>query len=193
MRIHLRIVSGTLRGRKLTCTVNGAVRPTPDMVRQALFSMLGDAVPDRPFVDIFAGSGAVGIEAISRGARETVFVERDVRLASDIDRHLEAFQIKEQGQVLRADAYRWAERWEAPAEPVNLFISPPFIDFERRLGPLLQLLADLQLKAAPGSVLVLQTESRFSVSKLPAPEEWEERCYGRNQLLIWAKAIKIAD
>ncbi len=193
MRIQLRIVSGTLRGRKLTCMVNGAVRPTPDMVRQALFSMLGDAVPDRPFFDVFAGSGAVGIEAISRGAGETVFIERDVRLASDIDRHLETFQVKERGKVLRADAYRWAERWSAPTEPINAFISPPFIDFERRLGPLLQLLADLQLKSAAGSVLVLQTESRFPVSKLPAPEQWEERCYGRNQVLIWVKATKIAD
>ena len=155
--------------------------------------MLGDAVPDRPFFDVFAGSGAVGIEAISRGARETVFIERDVQLASDIDRHLEAFQVKDQAKVLRADAYRWAERWEAPAEPVNVFISPPFIDFERRLAALLQLLADLQLKAAPGSVLVLQSESQFPVSKLPAPQEWEERCYGRNQLLIWVKAINIAD
>ena len=57
MRVQIRIVAGTLRGRKLTCTLIGDVRPTPDMVRQALFSILGDAVPDRPFIDVFAGTG----------------------------------------------------------------------------------------------------------------------------------------
>lgn|SRR5262245_61917847 len=189
MRVQIRIVAGTLRGRKLTCTLIGDVRPTPDMVRQALFSILGDAVPDRPFIDVFAGTGAVGIEALSRGAREALFIEREPRLAGEIDRHLSTFHVKEHGRVMRADAYRWVERWEAPAEPVNLFISPPFIDFERRLGPLLQLLADLESKAAPGSVLVLQAESNFSVKKLPGSKEWDVRRYGRNQLLIWVKGF----
>src|SRR5207249_8623618 len=77
MRVQIRIVAGTLRGRKLTCTLIGDVRPTPDMVRQALFSILGDAVPERPFIDVFAGTGAVGIEALSRGAREALFIERE--------------------------------------------------------------------------------------------------------------------
>src|SRR5262249_54152850 len=128
MRVQLRIVAGSLRGRKMLCTLNSGVRPTPDMVRQALFSILGDAVPDRAFFDIFAGTGVVGIEALSRGASEAVFIERDLRLAGEIDGHVAAFNLKERGRVVRADAYRWAERWDAPPEPVNLFISPPFVD-----------------------------------------------------------------
>src|SRR5207248_7759080 len=63
MRVQLRIVAGSLRGRKILCQVHPALRPTPQMVREALFSILGNAVPDRPFVDVFAGTGANGMEA----------------------------------------------------------------------------------------------------------------------------------
>src|SRR6516164_10189940 len=126
MRTQLRIVAGQLRGRKLSCTVNANLRPTPQMVREALFSILGNAVPGRPFVDVFAGTGINGLEALSRGASSAVFVERDFRLANEIEHHLAAFDLAERGKVLRADAYRWAEGWEAPPEPVNLFLSPPF-------------------------------------------------------------------
>src|SRR6516164_979429 len=73
MRTQLRIVAGDLRGRKLLCTVNAFVRPTPQRVREALFSILGDAVPDRHFVDVFAGTGVVGLEALSRGAKHAFF------------------------------------------------------------------------------------------------------------------------
>ncbi len=187
MRIQLRIVAGSLRGRKLFCTLHGDVRPTPQMVREALFSILGDAVPGRPFFDLFAGTGANGLEALSRGAAESVFIERDIRLAGELDRHIQAFGVGGKARVLRVDVYRWAERWQPPAEPVNVFISPPFPDFERRLDDLLLLLGDLQGKLAVGSVVVVQAERKFDLAKLPGAGQWEQRRYGRNELLIWVK------
>ena len=93
MRVQLRIVSGSLRGRKLQCTVNPALRPAPQMLREALFSILGTAVPGRPFYDLFAGTGAIGLEALSRGAQPVVFVERDFRVAGEIEHHLQAFGV----------------------------------------------------------------------------------------------------
>src|SRR5437016_8665988 len=116
MRTQLRIVAGSLRGRKLTCDVNAQVRPAPQMVREALFSILGNAVPDRPFYDLFAGTGAVGLEALSRGASSVVLVERDGRVAGEISHHLQTFGVTERARVQRADVYRWAEHWEPPAE-----------------------------------------------------------------------------
>ena len=89
MKTQIRIVAGSLRGRKLTCTVNAHLRPTPQRVREALFSILGNAVPGRPFVDVFAGTGVVGLEALSRGARSVTFVERDFRLGADLERRPE--------------------------------------------------------------------------------------------------------
>src|SRR5215831_19289674 len=125
MRVQVRIVAGALRGRKLTCEIGPELRPTPQMVREALFSILGNAVPDRPFFDVFAGTGVVGLEALSRGASSVTFVERDFRLIDELERHLKGFGVEEATRIARTDVYRWAERWQAPPGPVTVFLSPP--------------------------------------------------------------------
>src|SRR3954469_6335977 len=101
MRAQLRIVSGSLRGRKVSCNVQPNLRPTPDMVREALFSILGNAVPDRAFFDVFAGTGVIGLEALSRGASVAHFVERDFRNSAEIARHLKEFEITDRGVLVR--------------------------------------------------------------------------------------------
>ncbi|MHB1422415.1 MAG: RsmD family RNA methyltransferase [Gemmataceae bacterium] len=187
MRTQIRIVAGSLGGRKLTCTVNPNLRPTPQRVREALFSILGNAVPDRPFFDIFAGTGVVGLEAISRGASSVTFIERDFRLIGDLERHIDEFGVGAQARIARTDVYRWMERWQAPSEPIDVFLSPPFRDFEQRLDELLNVIAQLQERVQPGSVIVLQAESGAPLDELPARIDWDERRYGRNLLLIWVK------
>lgn len=186
MRTQIRIVAGTLRGRKLTCTVSETLRPTPQRVREALFSILGNAVPDRPFFDVFAGTGVVGLEALSRGARSVLFVERDFRLAGEIERHLREFGVANRATLARTDVYRWAERWQAPAEPVNVFLSPPFADFTGRLDAFMTLVGLIQSKVADGSVVVVQGEHDVPLVGLPG-EGWDDRRYGRNHLLLWVK------
>jgi len=144
-RTSIRIVAGDLRGRRLTVIVSDELRPTPQMVREAFFSILGDAIPDRPFYDVFAGTGVIGLEALSRGARSAVFLERDFRLAAGIDGYLKEFDVADRGHVVRADVYRWAERWQPHAEtPINVFLSPPFADLTHRLDDFLKLVAELQ-------------------------------------------------
>src|SRR5262245_29988426 len=193
MRTQIRIVAGSLRGRKLTCNVSPQLRPTPQMVREALFSVLGNAVPDRPFLDVFAGTGVVGMEAISRGAKNATFVERDFQLMSDLEKHLRLFGIQDEARVVRADVYRWAERWQSPSEPVTIFISPPFADFKQRTDGLLELVRHLQEKVAPDSVIVLQGEHEAPLEGLPRFHEWEDRRYGRNHLLFYVKENQIAN
>jgi 16S rRNA (guanine966-N2)-methyltransferase len=187
MRTQIRIVAGSLRGRKLSCTVSPTLRPTPQRVREALFSILGNAVPGRPFFDVFAGTGVVGLEAVSRGSSQVTFVERDFRLIGELEQHLRAFGVEEQTRIARSDVYRWSERWETPAEPVTVFLSPPFADFERRLDELLGLVALLQQKLHLGSVLVLQSETGVDLAGLPDHGRWDVRRYGRNELLFWVK------
>ena len=187
MRTQLRIVAGSLKGRKLSCNVNTNLRPTPQMVREALFSILGDAVPDRPFFDVFAGTGVVGLEALSRGAASVTFVERDFRLIADLERHIAAFGVGAATRIARSDVYRWIERFRPPAEPVVVFLSPPFADFERRLDGLLGLVGELQGKVHPGSVLVLQAERGVPLDELPERDHWDRRTYGRNELFLWVK------
>src|SRR5438034_3246302 len=121
MKVNLRIVAGEQRGRKLTCIFNPQLRPTPDRVREALFNILRERVPGRLFIDVFAGSGIVGLEALSRGAAAALFLERDARQAQDIERHARDLGYAEQARVQRTDVYRWAEAWQPPAEPVSVF------------------------------------------------------------------------
>ena len=185
-KTQVRIVAGSLRGRKLTCVVHEGMRPTPQMVREALFSILGNAVPGRPFFDLFAGTGVHGLEAISRGASEAVFVERDAKLANAIDGKLREWDIARQGQVARADVYRWAERWIPPAGPVNLFLSPPFADLTDRYDAFLALVKQLADKAPLESCVCIQAEDGFPTEQLPGTN-WDVRAYGRNVLAIWVK------
>jgi 16S rRNA (guanine(966)-N(2))-methyltransferase RsmD len=159
----------------------------PDMVRQALFNILGDAVPGRPFFDLFAGTGAVGLEALSRGASHVEFVERDRSIATQIADNLQALGIAEQAAVRRADVYRWSNHWVAPAEPVTLFLGPPFPEFEHREEALMAVLNILQTKLAPDSVVILQSENKFDFRHLPDAVNWDHRRYGRNQISFWIK------
>ncbi|MBI3406799.1 MAG: RsmD family RNA methyltransferase [Planctomycetes bacterium] len=187
MRVSIRIVAGSLKGRRLSLDHNPDLRPTPQMVREAFFSILGNAVPGRPFVDIFAGTGVVGLEALSRGAAQTLFVERDFRLAQDIEKHLRTFGLGKQSRLYRTDAYRWIAAWQAPAEPVNVFLSPPFADLEERPEEMVKALTTLQERVAAESVVVLQGERASPLEDDPVMVGWEQRHYGRNVLFIWQK------
>lgn len=187
-KTEVRIVAGDLRGRKVTCVVHPGLRPTPQAVREAFFSILGNAIPGRPFVDLFAGTGVIGLEAISRGASHTLFIERDVRLAATVEDYMDRFGVTGRGQVLRSDAYRWAERWVLPTdEPVNVYVSPPFPDLKSRPDEFAGMVAQLQERLPPESIIVVQSELPFTEDGLPRPDTWERRKYGRNLLLIWEK------
>lgn len=188
-KTEVRIVAGTLKGRKLQCLVHAGLRPTPQMVREALFSILGNAVPGRPFFDLFAGTGVNGLEAISRGASRAVLIEKDAKQASEILKHVEEFQLQAVAQVLKADVYRWAERWIVPKTgPVNLFLSPPFPDLSGSKGAeFLRCVTVLLNKAPDDTVLTIQAEEGFPLDRLPEPKTWDIRKYGRNLLCFRVK------
>lgn len=187
MRAEIRIVAGSLRGRKLTCRVSPDLRPTPQMVREALFSILGNAIPERLFVDIFAGTGVLGLEALSRGASASYFIERDNALAGSIQDHLRRFGLERQAKIFRTDCYRWIASWRAPTQPVNIFLSPPFPDLHERADVLLDGIRALQQKVATESVIVLQSERGSPLDDVAELAEWERRQYGRNVLLLWQR------
>jgi 16S rRNA (guanine966-N2)-methyltransferase len=187
-KAQIRIVAGSLRGRRLNIVVHANLRPTPQRVRESYFSILGNAIPDRPFVDVFAGTGVIGLEAISRGASMTTFVERDNRLGNDIETHLRDFGVQRSGQLFRSDVYRWAERWRPGNDPVNVFVSPPFPDLEQRPADFHRLIVTIQEKLPAESVLTVQGEDTFDPSTLPDATRWEARKYGRNVLLFWEPA-----
>jgi 16S rRNA (guanine966-N2)-methyltransferase len=184
---ELRIVAGTLRGRKIVTIVHDDLRPTPQRVRESLFSILGNAVPGRVFWDIFAGTGIVGLEAISRGAKTAHFVEADGKNAALIQKYAEAWGVGPQVDVLKADVYRWAERWPNPTVPVTLFLSPPFPDLApEKVAAFLALVETLKAKLPDDSVIALQLEDGFPLDQIANVEVWDIRKYGRNILAFYS-------
>ncbi len=119
---RVRIIGGAWRGRKLA--VVAGIRPTPDRARETLFNWLGSEIRGGRVLDLFAGTGALGFEALSRGARHATFVEQDRAVARTLQRHREALGAN--AAVHRAEALAWLGRQD-PAELWDVvFLDPPF-------------------------------------------------------------------
>ena len=124
----MRITGGKFCGHKLLSPSHQGLRPTSDMVREALFNILGDAVYEGKVLDLFAGSGALGIEAISRGARAVYFVEQDHRGLHLLKNNLQRFpDINAEVRVFPADAFRILAKLSREGEKFDLIlIDPPY-------------------------------------------------------------------
>jgi 16S rRNA (guanine966-N2)-methyltransferase len=132
----MRIIAGTFRSRQLKSLKGVALRPTSDKLRETLFNILGELVIDARFVDLFAGTGAVGIEALSRGAREAIFVEKHPPAVVLIKKNLESLEIRNGAHVLESDALQALKQFaEAPmaanARIDMLFLDPPYAEREQ--------------------------------------------------------------
>lgn len=185
----VRIIAGELRGRRIECEVNPSLRPTSQRAREALFSILGGDLSGVLFVDVFAGTGVIGMEALSRNADRCWFIEKDPKLAVALEKHLKLFRIADRGVVSRLDAYRWAESWQPMPGEWIVFLSPPFPDLTGRAEAMLAMIAALQKALPEGSTLILQSEQCPMLEKLPNQDQWRKRKYGRNLLWFWGGPI----
>jgi 16S rRNA (guanine966-N2)-methyltransferase len=127
----MRVIAGTYRSRILKSLKGLALRPTSDRLRETLFNVLGPGVSGARFIDLFAGTGAVGIEALSRGAAEVVLVENHPPAATLIRRNLESLGIRSGATVLAADVLRGLERLAARQKSGEsgfdyVFLDPPY-------------------------------------------------------------------
>lgn len=181
----VRIIAGELRGRRIECEVNPRLRPTPQRAREALFSILGGDLSGVHFVDVFAGTGVIGMEALSRGAERCWFIEKDPRLAMALEKYLKLFRIADRGVVSRLDAYRWAESWQPMPGEWIVFLSPPFPDLTGRAEAMISMVTALQKALPEGGTLILQSEQCDMLQQLPDLENWRKRKYGRNLLWFW--------
>jgi 16S rRNA (guanine966-N2)-methyltransferase len=170
----LRVVAGSFKGRRLTAPRGTRTRPTADRVREALFSMLGD-VGGAHVLDLYAGSGALGIEALSRGAESAVFVERDAQAVAAIERNLAAVGVE--ATVLRQDVLRFLARPGAPFDLV--FCDPPYDSASRLAAPLAERLPAL---TAEDARIVTESDKRNPL-ELPFPL-LVERDYGDTRIAI---------
>jgi 16S rRNA (guanine966-N2)-methyltransferase len=181
----MRIIAGQRRGHKFDGPRDQATRPTSDMVREAVFNILGEAVEGLLVLDLFAGTGALGLEALSRGAERAIFVERNRENAALIRRNIATLRYEDRAQVVVADAYRWAKSYvPVEAEPVVVFIDPPYADYEDHPDRVGKLLEGLVRTLPDGSIITSESSKRLDVEILPDLEAWDVRRYGGTQIAI---------
>ena len=160
----VRIIAGQWKGRRLKLVAEG-IRPTPDRVRETVFNWLAPAIEGRRGLDLFAGTGALGIEALSRGAAQMVFVERHRAAARRLREALQELGCTAM-QVLETDAGEYLQ--QAPSAFDLVFLDPPFD------GPGLENLCTLLGSRgwlAPGALVYLETGHRQNLP--PLPDSWE--------------------
>jgi 16S rRNA (guanine966-N2)-methyltransferase len=167
----LRIIGGEWRGRRIRFPAVEGIRPTPDRVRETLFNWLAAVVPGSRCLDLFAGSGALGLEALSRGAATVTFVERD-RMAAQRLRETAGILAPQRATVVQADAAAWLGRDAAPFDIV--FLDPPF-DSDVLAGTLHAL--DERGWLAPDAWIYIEMPARRGPPPLPAA--WHAHRSGR--------------
>jgi 16S rRNA (guanine966-N2)-methyltransferase len=159
----MRVIAGKYRSRTLRSLKGQALRPTSDRLRETLFNILGPTLVGATFVDLYAGTGAVGIEALSRGARHAIFVEQHAPAVALIRRNLQSLAILAEAEVLGMNVARAMERLETRhAHAQFIFLDPPYAAVEEYENTL-EALGESALVAPDGRVIAEHLKKR----KLP--------------------------
>jgi 16S rRNA (guanine966-N2)-methyltransferase len=182
----MRIIAGQRRGHKIDGPRASAdTRPTSDLVRESLFNIVRELVVDRLVIDLFAGTGAVGLEALSRGAERAIFVEKDRETVGLILRNIATLRYEDRTQVRLTDAYRWVRSFQPPADRlVAVFLDPPYREYERNAGRLNQMIAHLVEHLPAGSLVALEAGRILDGTILPDFDSWDIRRYGETRIAI---------
>jgi len=195
----VRIISGTARGTKLRSLPDPVLRPMLDRVKESLFAILRNLLDDACVLDLFAGSGSLGLEALSRGARGCLFVEQDGALSDLIVRNVQRCGFADRCQTVRSDVLALGPPpLDAPGVPADLvFVDPPYAladDSDGRARLLGALEGMVGAWVRPGAVAVLHhrpmprvtwPSARFGV--------WDRRVYGRSELTFFEVSEEAAD
>ncbi|MGD9495874.1 MAG: RsmD family RNA methyltransferase [Armatimonadota bacterium] len=183
----MRVIGGTARSLRLHCPGGLQIRPTADIIRESLFDSLGPRIVGAAFCDLYAGCGAVGIEAASRGARPVVFIERKPGAVRAIEANLAHTRLADRAVVLQGDVlarYAQAAAEWGPFEVV--FADPPY-----GLGELGELARRLIAEAegvTPGGLVVIQHSGRQELVGLPQPERVKQ--FGESVLSFFEVAAE---
>jgi 16S rRNA (guanine966-N2)-methyltransferase len=174
----MRVVGGIAGGIPLHVPKTD-LRPTMDVVKNAIFSSLAEFVPGARVLDLFAGTGGLGIEALSRGAASCVFVESDRRACDSIRRNLEKTKLTG-GTITCADALKWIERSAQPATFDLILADPPYArgEDERDFAKELIALGSIRAALAPGGIFILEHRPDAPLQLDPGWECTRDKRYG---------------
>ena len=179
----MRIITGSRRGRKLKTLPGDAVRPTPDRVKEALFNILQFDLEGRVFLDLFAGSGQIGLEALSRGAKSAVFVDMRQDACAVVRANLEKTRLTPNAQVLRSDYLSYLSHCRETFDLI--FLDPPYADnlLERAVAHIARF--DI---LAPDGIMIAESPAEKELPKLSAPYRVaREYRYGRIKVTLYRR------
>jgi 16S rRNA (guanine966-N2)-methyltransferase len=178
----MRVIAGEAKGRGLYSVPGQSTRPITDRVKASLFNILAGHVPEARFLDLFAGTGGVGIEALSRGASEVVFVERDQRALATIRRNLEVTKLGDRARVVKRDVFQFIAGYSG--QPFDIiYVAPPQYQglWARTLHAL-----DVSLLASPGTLVVAQIYPKeYEPLELAKLTLVDQRKYGSTLLCFY--------
>jgi 16S rRNA (guanine966-N2)-methyltransferase len=182
----MRVVSGTARGKQLKSVPGDTTRPILDRVKTSLFDILRPHLPGWQVLDLFAGSGAVGIEALSQGAAHCTFLDLEARAVATIRENLSATGLSERSEVRHTDAFRYLCHVKKSFDLI--YIAPP--QYHTLWEQALHTIAERpELVTADGLVVVQIDPQEYEAQHLAAFEETDQRKYG-NTLLVFYKKRK---
>jgi 16S rRNA (guanine966-N2)-methyltransferase len=184
----MRIVAGTFGGRRLHTPKGREIRPTSDRVREAIFSILGPSVLAARVLDLFAGTGALGLEALSRGALEAVFIDQSLEAVRLIRSNIASLGVQERVRVIHGSVNQAIQRLAGEGKTFDLiFMDPPY-----GKGAVQKTLSLLGHVARSGTLVVAEHDVR-DVLPLPLTEqEWskiQERKYGDTAVSFYMKEL----
>ncbi len=178
----MRVISGSAKGRNLQSVPGDSTRPITDRVKEALFNILGADVIDAQFLDLFGGTGGVGIEALSRGAAQVVFVEKNRKAQETIKANLLHTKLNDRAEMVRGDAFTYLA--EPPRAFHYIYIAPP--QYQRLWVQALELIdAQPAWLAEDGEIIVQIHPKEYEAVPLENFEEIEQRKYGSTWLVFY--------
>ena len=178
----LRIVGGRFRGRQLAYSGDPRTRPMKDNTREAVFNLAGGYLPGKHVFDLFSGTGAIGLEALSRGAHHATFIERHFPTARLIRENIAELGVTSEASVFTSDTFFWVRKFlrdpsQFPTQPWAIFCSPPYQLYVEREDEILVMLESLIDAAPDDSLFVVESDERFSCAQLPQSDRWKIREY----------------
>ena len=183
----MRIIAGSAKGRRLKCPRGLETRPTPDRVREAIFSILEDRVAQSRVLDLFAGTGAMGLEALSRGAQRAVFVEKHPKALRILEENIRECRCGEKAVVVPMAVDSYLGRGCFPGGFDLIFADPPYKGEE---GTLTLMALSKHVKSLPECLVILEHAPRGSLSVPPELLIIETRKYGNTAVTFFRFAVR---
>lgn len=181
--MSIRVISGIAKGRKLQMVPGDSTRPIMDKVKESLFNILGTNLVGASFLDLFAGTGAVGIEALSRGAGSVRFIDKDRKAIQTIRTNLEITGLQEHADVRYADALAYLAQ-PSPEAFEYIFVAPP--QYKKLWKSALLKLDEFPASMAPDAIVVVQIDPKErEMLVLENLHLYDERRYGNTMLLFF--------